>query len=65
MNHVDDCEEWNIHLSMVYLIECEQCQQLKPCELLEDPYIIQIDPDADKLEQYWCKSCYYRRVSEI
>ncbi len=61
----EDSDDWNIHLSMVYLIECEQCHAVKPCELLEDPYVAQLDPDADNQEKYWCKPCYYRRTSEI
>lgn len=61
----DEQKEWNINASMVFLTQCEQCQELKPCELLEDPYLAQIGPDSSREEEYWCKPCYNRRVSDI
>lgn len=65
MSFADESDEWNIHLSTVFLTQCEQCQEVKPCELLEDPYLAEIYPDPGNQEQYWCKLCYYRRVCEI
>lgn len=60
-----DDDNWNIHLYGVYLIWCEQCQELKPCKILKDPYLEELDPDGYNEEKYWCKSCYYHRLYDI
>lgn len=62
---VEDSDDWNLHLSMVYLIECKQCGKVKPCELLVDPYLAELDPDSDNPEEYWCKDCYLNRAVQI
>lgn len=60
-----DADEWNIHDSLVLVTRCEQCGEIKPCELLEDPFIAQIYPDSEHSEEYWCKNCYQHRVMDI
>lgn len=61
----NDDDDWNIHLYGVYVAGCEQCQELKPCKVLKDPYLEQLDPADTHHEQYWCKSCYYHRLYDI
>ncbi len=48
-----------------FVCGCNWCGAMKPCELVNDPYIAEICSELDNELEWWCKPCFDSRASEI
>lgn len=45
---------------------CERCDNLRTCQLIEDPFLSEVSPEDGPYEKkWWCKKCADDRRDDI
>ena len=44
---------------------CNRCDELKECELISDPFLIEVCPEDNPEPEWWCENCADARRDDI